>query len=219
MLIISVCIGLIIVSGATGYWIGLQNNRLVTKLPELAKANKESVVTSTLGVPIMTTMPQMSAAPVQGTYAIPTRGTVIEVCSYPWDNDLLLDAGHYTECLEFDIDGMVTRKLHDPNRQGETIIKTLGTNVHRNKAERANLAIELRRIYRELTQDKYLQWTKTLRAPLVGSNSPTITLYSGDLDKQYSAVKYQLGTDSSAEGVRLREIVERLKLYSRSVET
>lgn len=214
--IIAGTISIIVAAGLGGYWLGVRRHQLPSQSSQ--KSLPKQSQPSTIPTDVATPSPTFSATlpPVNKiNYVMPTNGIILEACSSPWDYDAPTPSPGHVECLEFEANGTIQKKFHDAFSSSWI---ALSSNHQTLQEQKASISAELKTIYQELTNDKYVLWLKTPKAPIVGAIMPHIKLYSGDWAEQYTVTVYRWGADYSEEAQKIKEIFEHLQSFSSSLE-
>lgn len=202
------------ISGLTGYWLGKNRS-------QIPRSHQTTSLEKAQSFPLPTSTPRPSPTPSptlfirQQSYMMPTNGIILEACSYPWDYNVNTPSPGDKECLEFEANGTVKKKIYSAFLD---TLALLTSNYQTPQEQKVKISAELKILYQELTKDKYIQWLKTPKLPIAGAVIPHIKLYSGDLEKQYMVTVYIWGTDSSEEAQRVKAIFEQLQSLSSLTE-
>ncbi|CAN5157878.1 hypothetical protein BH09PAT2_BH09PAT2_10960 [soil metagenome] len=141
-------------------------------------------------------------------FKMPSKGTVLEICDYPWDYEPATEPSQgYEECVKFEEDGTLRKEFYSPF---STVPLLLSSNKYESIEEKVKVKAKIQSIYTEITAEEYIEWLETSRMPALGPN-PDIRIHSQDSDFHETVTSYMWGVDSADGSMRLREIFAELK--------
>lgn len=137
---------------------------------------------------------------------MPNQGKVIEICDYPWDEELESPRIQHVECLVFHKDGNIEKTLDG---------KQVSTNFAKPSEEKKEISSNVQAFYKELLTEEYIMTLEQLTIPIAGGGNSRIILYSllGS-DRQEVKTTFWWDYTFGVKGDRFEEVFEHLKSYS-----
>lgn len=206
------------VSVIGGYQLGKNEGRSTSIIFPVTslKQVQPSPITTYMITPSPSSSITLSTMKSQKNFIIPTNGTIIEACSYPWDYYVETPSPLDIECLEFEANGLVMKKIQGGVSSSSIIVSS---NKDATFEQRTSISSEIQKIYQTLTTEEYLNWQQKPKAPIVGGVMPHIKIYSGDLNKQYTVIIYTWGAEYSNESQQVKGMFEQLQSFSPPTKT